>query len=150
MEGSSSLEEEKEDLPEVITTAKKAEPMVQQLTPSPPKKVQRTKSPLQDLSREERADVGATKEYPFHEKFDLDEVLTDKFENLDCQYVIIRAYREHRPEESINVDLPAYFIYFIDDESTWFFAPKDPLRSPLQGTLRKHRKTLQESQAMWE
>ena len=112
--------------------------MVQQLTPSPPKKVQRTQSPLQDLSREEKVDVGATKEYPFHEKFDLDEVLTDKFENLDCQYVIIRAYRQHQPEEAINVDLPAYFIYFIDDEPTWFFAPKDPLRSP---TTRNTTKT---------
>ena len=104
--------------------AKKEQPVIQQQpqrTPSPPKKkVQRIQSPL-DLNREERREVGATKEYPLHEKYDLDEVVTDKLEYRDCRYVIIRAYRQRR-EETINMDLPAYFIYFIDDEPTWFFA----------------------------
>ena len=51
---------------------KKEQPMVQQQrTPSPPMKVQRIQSPLQDLSREERRQVGATREYPLHEKYDL-------------------------------------------------------------------------------
>ena len=70
---------------------KKERPMVQQQR-TPPKKVQRIQSPLQDLSREERREVEATKEYPLHEKYDLDEVVTDKLEHRDCQYVIIRAY----------------------------------------------------------
>ena len=121
--------------------AKKEQSMVLQRTPSSPKKVQQIKSPLLDLSREERTDVGATKEYPLHENYDLDEVMTDKLENRDCRYVIIRAYRQQREEESINVDLPAY-IYFIDDEPAWFFA-KGPT-----STLRRHRKTFQESKAM--
>ena len=103
--------------------AKKERPVIpQQRTPSPPKKkVQRVQSPL-DFRREERREVGATKEYPLHEKYDLDEVVTDKLQQRDCRYVIIRAYRQQREEEAINVDLPAYFIYFIDDEPTWFFA----------------------------
>ena len=49
-------------------------------------------------------------------------MVTDKLEHRDCRYVIIRAYRQQREEEAINVDLPVYFIYFIDDEPTWFFA----------------------------
>ena len=95
--------------------------MVQQRTPFTPKNVQQTQSPLQDLSREE-TDIGASKEYSLHEKYDLDEVVPEKLENRDCQYVIIRAYRQQREEKSINVNLPAYLIYFIDDEPTWFFA----------------------------
>ena len=105
--------------------AKKERPVIQQQqqrTPSLPKmKVQHIQSPL-GLSREERREVGATKEYPLHEKYDLDEVVTDKLEHQDCCYVIIRAYRQQWEEKTINVDLPAYFIYFIDDEPTWFFA----------------------------
>ena len=47
--------------------------------------------------------------------------MTDFLENRECRYIIIRADRQQRPEESINVHFPAYFIYFIDDEPTWFF-----------------------------
>ena len=133
-----------------LPQAKKERPMVQQRTPSLPKKVQRTQSPLQDLKREERTDVEATKEYSLHENYDLGEVVTDKLENRECQYVIIRAYRQQREEESINVDFPAYFIYFIDDEPTWFHRRRTHFEVLLQGTLRRHRKTLQESQAMLE
>ena len=73
--------------------ASRDKPVVQQRTPSSPKKTQRTQSPLQDISREGRTHVGADKEYPLHKKYDLDEVVTDKLENRDCRYVIIRAYR---------------------------------------------------------
>ena len=158
---------------------KKERPVIQQQqqwTPSPPKKkVQRIQSPL-DFSREERREVGATKEYPLHEKYDLDEVVTDKLQHRDCRYVIIRAYRQQREEETINVDLPAYFIYFVDDEPKWFFAkgptsksyykdhyedierrfPHMVLRQRthfevlLQGSLWRHWKTLRERQTMWE
>ena len=88
----------------------------QQQTPSPPKKIQRIHSPLQDLSRVLSTDVRATKEYPLHKKYDLDDVLTDKLENRNCRYVIIRAYRQQWEKENINVDLPAYY------KNTWFFA----------------------------
>ena len=43
--------------------------------------------------------------------------------------IITRTYRQQREEETINVDLPAHFIYFMDDEPTWFFAKGTTLKS---------------------
>ena len=58
---------------------KKEEPSVAQRrkTPSPPPKKMRARSPLQDPGRE-RLVAGKGGEYPLHEKYDLNEVVTDQ------------------------------------------------------------------------
>ena len=59
-------------------------------------------------------------EYPLHEKYDLDEVVTDQLQDK-TRYIIIRAYRLPRQEEKFNVDLPAYFHRFLGSP-TWYLA----------------------------
>ena len=85
--------------------ASKDKPVVQQRTPSPPRA-----DPVPITGPKQGSGGGggggrrrAGKEYPPHEKYDLDEVVTDKLENRGCNYVIIKAYRQQRPEEDINV-----------------------------------------------
>ena len=68
----------------------------------------------------EKLVAGEGREYPLHEKYDLDEVVIDQQPDK-TKYIIIRAYRQLRQEEKFNVDLPAYFIRFIGT-SAWYLA----------------------------
>ena len=55
----------------------------------------------------------ANKPYPLHEKYDLDDVVTTKVCNFDG--VIVKAYRQQRPDKTINLDLPVFFVYNLED-----------------------------------
>ena len=88
-------------------------------SPSPPPKKPRVKSPLQEPDREKLI-AAKGPEYPLHEKYDLDEVVTDQLPNK-TRYIIIRAYRLPRQEANFNVDLPAYFLHFLGTP-TWYLA----------------------------
>ena len=90
-----------------------------QKTPSPKPKKPRMRSPLQEPGRSKLV-AGEGREYPLHEKYDLDEMVTDQHPDK-TKYIIIRAYRQLRQEEKFNVDLPAYFIRFIGT-SAWYLA----------------------------
>ena len=98
---------------------KKEDPNVRpgRKTPPPPPKKPRVRSPLKE---QEKMIAGDGRQYPPHEKYDLDEVVTDQQPNK-TKYIIIRAYRQLREEEKFNVDLPAYFIRFLGT-SEWYLA----------------------------
>ena len=49
------------------------------------------------------------KPYPLHEKYDLLEVHGCEFSRFDAH--IIKATRIDQPDQTINVDLPVYFLY---------------------------------------
>ena len=123
--------------PKKVTPAKKERPMVaipqqRRKTPTPPPpKMQRTKSPERQsvkapekTAHEKIISAPGRPERPLHEKYDLDEVVTDKLPD-GPQYIIIRAYRQQREGEEFNVDLPAYFCRFLNDAKYYFF--KGPL-----------------------
>ena len=89
-------------------------------TPSPPPKKQRVRSPLLDPGREKLI-AWKGREYPLHEKYGLDEVVTDQLPDK-TRYIIISTYRQLRQEEKkFNVDLPAYFLHFLG-APTWYLA----------------------------
>ena len=73
-------------------------------TPSPPPKEPRVRSPLQKPSREKLV-PGEGREYPLHEKYDLDEVVTDQQPDK-TKYIIIRAERRSEVQR-----LPAGLLY---------------------------------------
>ena len=119
--------------PKKVTPAKKERPMVaipqqRRKTPTPPPpKMQRTKSPERQsvkapekTAHEKIISAPGRPERPLHEKYDLDEVVTDKLPD-GPQYIIIRAYRQQREGEEFNVDLPAYFCRFLNDAKYYFF-----------------------------
>ena len=92
---------------------KKEEPSMAQRrkTLLSPSKKMRVRSPLQDPGREKLV-AGEGREYPLHETYDPDEVVTDQ-QLYKTKYIIIRAYRQPRQEEKFNVALLAYFIHFL-------------------------------------
>ena len=104
----------------------KEQPMSQRRrTPSPPKKVQRLKSPVLQVpsGKEEKTTTGAGKAFPLHEKYDLDEVVSGTTK-VRRKYYIVKANRLPRFEEEINVDLPAYFMHVHkekDPRPRWLF-----------------------------
>ena len=89
-------------------------------TPSPPPKKMRARSPLQDPGSEKLI-TGQDREYPLHEKYELDEAVSDQLPDK-TKYIIIRAYRQPR-QDKFNVDLPAYFLRFLGTP-TWYMAKK--------------------------
>ena len=88
-------------------------------SPSPPSKKPMVRSPLQEPGREKLITTRG-QEYPLHEKYDLDEVVTDQLTDK-TRYIIIRAYRLPRQEEKFNVNLPAYFLCFLGSPM-WYLA----------------------------
>ena len=125
MEGSGIKEESQEKLflsarkPTPPRAAKEDTGMAQRRrAPSPPPKKMRVRSTLQDPGRELIAGQGRV--YPIHEKYDLDEVVTDQLPDK-TKYIIIRAYRQPRQEEKFNIYLPAYFLCFLGTP-TWYMA----------------------------
>ena len=90
-------------------------------------KMQSTKSPERQsvkapekTAHEKIISAPGRPEWPHHEKYDLDEVVTDKLPD-GPQYIIIRAYLQQREGEEFNVDLPAYFCRFLNDAKYYFF-----------------------------
>ena len=119
--------------PKKVTPTKNERPIVaspqqRRKTPTPPPpKMQRTKSPeRQSVKAQEKTahekiiSAPGRPEWPLHEKYDLDEVVTDKLPD-GPQYIIIRAYRQQREGEEFNVDRPAYFCRFLNDAKYYFF-----------------------------
>ena len=81
-----------------------------------PKKLQRVQSPVQEQELSgQKTTTGAGKIYPLHEKYELVEVVTGTSTDKK-KYYVIKANRLPRSEDEINVDLPAYFIHFKQDD----------------------------------
>ena len=72
---------------------------------SPPPKKPRTKPPKITRQPKEYFHVDIEKEYPLHEKYDLQDIYATSHK------VIVKAARQPREDEEINIDLPAYFLY---------------------------------------
>ena len=118
---------------------KKEDPNMSQgrKTPLPPPKKPRVRSPLKEQGREKLV-AGDGRQYPLHEKYDLDEVVTDQQLNK-TKYIIIRAYRQLREEEKYNVDLLAYlFASSGRPNDTW-------QRGPRPSTIMKPTTTISRS-----
>ena len=104
----------------------KEQPVLQRRkTPSPPKKVQRVKSPVLQVpsGQEKKTTTGAGRAFPLHEKYDLDEVVSGITRDKR-KYYIVKANRLPRFEEELNVDLPAYFMHIHKEEDPrprWLF-----------------------------
>ena len=73
--------------------------------------------------------AGAAAEYILHEKYELDEVVTDVLPNRK-QFIIVKAKRMSREEEDFNIDLPAFFIFCLDDDPRPdVYSRRDPTKS---------------------
>ena len=55
----------------------------------------------------------AIKPNPLHEKYDLDDVVANKVCTFDA--AIVKAYRQQRPDETDNLDLPVFSVYNLED-----------------------------------
>ena len=118
---------------------KKEDPNMSQgrKTPLPPPKKPRVRLPPKEQGREKLV-AGEGRQYPLHEKYDLNDVVTDQQPNK-TKYIIIRAYRQLLEEEKFNVDLPAYFIRFLET-SEWYLA-----KGPRPSTIMKPTTTTSRS-----
>ena len=78
---------------------------------SPPPRKQRTKSPKITRQPKDYFRVVIEEKYPLH-KYDLQDIYaaTNK--------VIVKASRQPREDEEINIDFPAYFVY-IRESKHW-------------------------------
>ena len=90
---------------------------------SPPKKSSRLNSPpepIRDPSEppEEICYDVFTKPVHLHDKYDLQEVYNPTFEEFEA--MIVTAQRLPRPEETLNVDLPVFFMFHMEFED-WYF-----------------------------
>ena len=77
---------------------------------SPPPKKQRTKSPKITKQPKEYFYVDIVEEYPLHEKYDLQDIYAAP------KKVIVKALRQPREDEEINIDLPAYFVFMRENK----------------------------------
>ena len=77
---------------------------------SPPSKKPRKKSPEPAKDRPILCCYDAYEEpFPIHEKYDLQDALSNKFHGKDVAFV--KAQRIPREEDEMNIDLPAYFLH---------------------------------------
>ena len=77
---------------------------------SPPTKKPRTKSPATKTAPTQYFHFNTEKEYPLHEKYDLQDVISTKYK------AIAKDQRLPRDDEEINVDLPVYFVFHRDNQ----------------------------------
>ena len=112
------------NIPDTITVTRP--PKTAQLTPSPyiqkpatpapspetPRAMRpRTKSPKYTTKRPTQYfHVNIENEYPLHEKYDLQDVHATTYK------VIIKATRQLRKDEELNIDLPVFFIYHKENK----------------------------------
>ena len=75
---------------------------------TPPPKKARKESPTPDRSIP-YCSYHYEEEYPIHEKYDLQDALSNKFHGHDV--AIIKAQRIPEENETMNIDLPAYFLH---------------------------------------
>ena len=93
---------------------------------SPPKKKSRTQSPpapankKKNHTRYDSFDFS----YPIHEKYDLQEVYNISMMNTDT--VIVKAQRLQCPDETINIDLPVFFMYKLNANDKKWVMVKGP------------------------
>ena len=66
----------------------------------------------------------ASTSYPIHEKYDLQEVYNVRMMNSDT--VVVKAQRLQRPDETINIDLPAFFMYKLNASDKKWVMVKGP------------------------
>ena len=90
---------------------------------SPPKKRSRMNSPpepTRDLS-EPPVEIYYDKfsqPFPLHEKYDLIDVYNPTFKEFEA--VVVKAQRLPRPDETLNVNLPVFFMYHMGDKD-WYY-----------------------------
>ena len=77
---------------------------------SPPTKKPKTKSPTTNTAPKQYFHVDIEEEYPLHEKYDLQDVISTKYK------AIAKPQRLPRDDEEINVDLPVYFVFHRDNQ----------------------------------
>ena len=78
---------------------------------SPPTKKPRIKSPKYTTRQPKQYfHVNMENEYPLHEKYDLHDVYATAYK------VIVKATRQSREDEEINIDLPAFFVYHWENK----------------------------------
>ena len=77
---------------------------------SPQPKKQRTKSPKITRQSKEYFHVDIEEEYPLHEKYDPQDIYATTHK------VIVKASRQPREDEEINIDLPAHFVYHRENK----------------------------------
>ena len=92
---------------------------------SPPKK-SRTQSPSAPANKKKNRTCYDSFDfsYPIHEKYDLQEVYNVRMMNSDT--VIVKAQRLQRPDEMINIDLPALFMYKLNTSDKKWVMVKGP------------------------
>ena len=84
---------------------------------TPPSKKARKESPAPDRSIP-YCSYHYEEEHPIHEKYDLQDALSNKFHGHDV--AIIKAQRIPEKDEKMNIDLPAYFLHRIWKKD-WLF-----------------------------
>ena len=92
----------------------------------PPKKKSRTQSlpaPTNKKKNHTRYD-SFDFSYPIHEKYVLQEVYNIRMMNSDT--VIVKAQRLQRPDATINIDLPAFFMYKLNSSDKKWVMVKGP------------------------
>ena len=92
----------------------------------PPKKKSRTQSPLAPTNKKKNHTRYDSFDfsYPIHEKYVLQEVYNVRMMNSDT--VIVKAQRLQRPDETINIDLPAFFMYKLNSSDKKWVMVKGP------------------------
>ena len=90
---------------------------------SPPKKRSRVNSPpepTRDLSEPpmEIYDDEFSQPFPLHKKYNFIDVYDPAFKEFEA--VVVKAQRLPRPDETLNVDLPVFFMYHMADED-WYY-----------------------------
>ena len=101
-------------------------PQATSTSPVSPTKKSRTQSPpapankKKNHTRYDSFDFS----YPIHEKYDLQEVYNVHMMNSDT--VIVKAQRLQRPDETINIDLPAFFMYKLNASDKKWVMVKGP------------------------
>ena len=83
----------------------------------PPKKASRKSPAAKELSIKYSADH-YEEEYPLHEKYDLQEAVSDNLHGKDV--AVIKAQRIPREEDELNVNLPIYFLHRVWKKN-WLF-----------------------------
>ena len=93
---------------------------------SPPKKKSRMQSPSAPANKKKNRTCYDSFDfsYPIHEKYDLQEVYNVRMMNSDT--VIVKAQRLQRPDEMINIDLPALFMYKLNASDKKWVMVKGP------------------------
>ena len=80
---------------------------------SPPEPTRDLSEPKMEIYYDE-----FSQSFPLHEKYDLIDVYNPTFKEFKA--MVVKAQRLPRPDETLNVDLPVFFMYHMGDED-WHY-----------------------------